>query len=302
MKKIKILSLIFILVCLLTLTGCSGIFAQSGTIDANYGLDTTEVESYTTIDDDDVATVVSNIVMPATVEVTCTINFSYNDGFWGGSRTVNNTEKSLATAFFVNEDGYLLTNAHVVLIGDSDSYSNLKYISREIYINYADSSTQFEVSLEDYDEDLDLAVLKLNNTIDNLQWVTFFDLTDPTSSEFDNEDAVKLYYGETAIAIGNSYGYGMSVTKGVVSAPIRLFSDGGIDTYSIQTDAAINEGNSGGPLINRYGSVIGVNSFKIVDASTEGLGYAIPSYVILNYLSNQEIDVTTTTARSYVGQ
>jgi serine protease Do len=85
-------------------------------------------------------------------------------------------------------------------------------------------------------------------------------------------DSDTLQVGEPAIAIGNSLGYGQSVTTGVISAINRNIND----TYLIQTDAAINPGNSGGALLNIRGEVIGINSSKIADYVIEGMGYAIP--------------------------
>ncbi len=92
-------------------------------------------------------------------------------------------------------------------------------------------------------------------------------------------DSDSLQVGEPAIAIGDSLGYGQSVTTGVISALNRnLFADDPSKTpeYLIQTDAAINPGNSGGALLNVRGEVVGINSSKIADYVIEGMGYAIP--------------------------
>ena len=90
-----------------------------------------------------------------------------------------------------------------------------------------------------------------------------------------NSDALQV--GEPAIAIGNSLGYGQSVTTGVISALNREIEfDDDTSSFLIQTDAAINPGNSGGALLNVKGEVIGINSSKIADYLIEGMGYAIP--------------------------
>ncbi|WP_337412130.1 S1C family serine protease, partial [[Ruminococcus] torques] len=97
-------------------------------------------------------------------------------------------------------------------------------------------------------------------------------------------DSTSLKVGEPAIAIGNALGYGQSVTTGVISALNRSVSMTNEETGDtqesgvklIQTDAAINEGNSGGALVNVNGEVIGINSSKLVGDSVEGIGYAIP--------------------------
>lgn len=245
---------------------------------------------------------VSSIIMPKTVEISCTIEYSYTmyySSFFGSGyqRQVNDSIACKATGFFINSDGYLVTNAHVVTIENEDNYQDLQYTSRTILLNYADSNVQFSAQVIDYDVDLDLAILKTNDNIENLQHVVFYDLRDSSA---------KLFYGEPAIAIGNANGYGISVTSGIVSAPLRLFTQNKNTVRAIQTDAAINSGNSGGPLSNSYGAVIGVNSFKIVTNTSEALGYAIPSDVVLNYLDHVneskkiEIDYSTTIIREMV--
>ncbi len=85
-----------------------------------------------------------------------------------------------------------------------------------------------------------------------------------------------LVIGEPAIAIGNALGYGQSVTRGIVSALNRSLEIDGVTRAYIQTDAAINAGNSGGALLNAKGEVIGINSAKVASSGVEGMGYAIP--------------------------
>ena len=229
--------------------------------------------------------------MSATVEVSCQISYTYSYtsyGFFGGgsSRTMSGSSSSLATAFFINEDGYLVTNAHVVTLENESTYKNLRYTKRDIVIIYADSDELFSVSLVACDTDLDLAILKLddNQGLDEVKYVTFFNLTDQESDEYYSEDAIKIFYGEYCVAIGNALGYGISVTSGIISAPYRKFNDNGVTVKAIQTDAAINEGNSGGPLCNKYGCVIGINSFKTVTNTSELLGFAIPSNIVMQYI------------------
>ena len=293
----KILLTILIFISLITLSGCSFLESDNNdkndnTINAKYGLLVNDVNEYTEIADSEVATTVANIVMPATVEITCKINFSYNQisyGFWGSSqnKTVHSSESGQATGIIINEEGYVLTNAHVVTVSDASKYNNLEYESYEIYLNYADSDVNFEATVVTSDTTLDLAILKMDiSQLDEIKYAVFYNLTDPKSDEYQEETAKKLYYGETCIAIGNANGYGISVTKGVVSAPVRYFEESSVVIEAIQTDAAINPGNSGGPLCNIYGSVIGINSFKIVTTSSENLGYAIPSNVILRYIDD----------------
>ena len=321
----NVLLIIVLLLSLFVFSACSLIKEEKTTnnnnsnksnayvIDAKYGLDLTEVSVNGEVQDSDVATVVANIVMPATVEIETTIKYSYTyssyGGFFGGhsSRTVTDSQASKATGFFINSDGYLMTNAHVVCIENERNYSDLQYISRDIKINFADSDIKFDVEVVAYDEDLDLAILKMKDKseIENIQYVTFFNMTDPSSDDFYTEEAIKLYYGEMVVAIGNANGYGISVTSGVVSAPYRNFTSSGVSVAAIQTDAAINEGNSGGPLANKYGAVIGINSFKTVTSTSESLGFAIPSYGIIKYIDyvanekNIDINYYVTNTRAY---
>lgn len=318
MKKRIIILFVLILSIMLSGCGISDIVNNiptnltSGNINLKYGLEVNEVENYTEINDSDVATVVSNIVMPATVEITCTINYTYTytSMGWGGfsNRTISDSQSCQATGFFINSDGYLMTNAHVVTLENESNYRNLEYTGIDLKINYADSSVYFDCEVVSYDTNLDLCIFKLKNKdqIENIKYVTFFNMTNPTSTKYNTEDAVKLYYGETCVAIGNANGYGISVTKGVVSAPYRNFTSSGVITPAIQTDAAINSGNSGGPLVNKYACVIGINSFKTVTTTSESLGFAIPSYEVMEYIEevssnkNIKIDYYYTNERAYV--
>lgn len=309
----KIFNLFIMIICVITLSGCALIkdSPSDKDIDTRYGLLVNEIDEYENISDINVATTVANIVMPATVEINCTINFSYKQityGFFGSSemKTKYSSESCKATGIIINESGYLLTNAHVVTVSNEANYYNLQYESYDIKLNYADNDASFKAEVVTVDSSLDLAILKMDvSAIDNVQYAIFYNLTNPKDSAYQEEDANKLYYGETCIAIGNANGYGMSVTKGVVSAPVRFFEESSVVVEAIQTDAAINPGNSGGPLCNAWGAIIGINSFKIVTTSSENLGYAIPSNVILKYINDTntnlhlQIKYYYTDARAY---
>jgi len=119
-------------------------------------------------------------------------------------------------------------------------------------------------------------------------------------------DSSKLRLGETVIAIGNPLGLGDTLTSGIVSytermIPVSLNQDGVYDWEQevIQTDAAINEGNSGGALVDLNGQVIGINTMKISDTGVEGLGFAIPANHVL--LTADELTEKGRIARSYLG-
>lgn len=118
-------------------------------------------------------------------------------------------------------------------------------------------------------------------------------------------DSSGLRVGEGTIAIGNALGYGQSVTTGVVSALNREVKVDNISYHAIQTDAAINGGNSGGALLNMKGEVVGINSAKYSSTGVEGMGYAIPisdAVEIINELMNRETRTVVDTAeRGYLG-
>lgn len=157
------------------------------------------------------------------------------------------TDASRGTGFIIDKDGYVVTNAHV-----------LNYATIIEAITY--DHEIIEATLVGYDLDFDIALLKISGTYDEL--------------EFGDSDDVQV--GERVIAIGNPLGLGFSVTQGIISGVHRT-GPNELDVY-IQTDAALNPGNSGGPLINQQGKVIGINNFKVGGA--EGLGFALESNFI----------------------
>jgi S1-C subfamily serine protease len=157
-------------------------------------------------------------------------------------------QASEGSGVIIGADGVVLTNAHVV-----DA-------ARRISVVLQDGRT-FEAGVVAADAALDLAVLQLQGASDL-----------PTIAIGDSGD---LLLGEPAIAIGNPYGLGLTVSTGVVSSIARDMNvgQGPVQTY-IQTDAAINPGNSGGALVNIYGELIGINTF--IHSAAEGVGFAIP--------------------------
>lgn len=296
--------MILVVLFLITLVGCSKKENTNKNIDANYNLDAYELNVNDNLSDEDAGIYVAGKSMQATVEITCTINFSCLVQTIWGTQTQTNTTKSSGTGFFINEDGYLLTNAHVVESG-YEAYSNYTVNSRTIQINYAESDVLIDAYIVEKNSDLDLAILKTTSTIDNVKYLAFYNITDPTSEEYNQDNAVKLLYGESVYVVGNAYGYGISITKGVCSATVRYFKGTNNKvTQAIQTDSAINSGNSGGPLLNKYCYVIGINSFKLVTDGVEGLGFAIPSNVAIDYILSLEerINYYYTNMRGYNAQ
>jgi serine protease Do len=302
----KIVSIFTLLLIAISLTGCQELLTQTGIIDVTYHLETLDLS---TLSEDQASNMIltSQIGLSSTVEISVDFVYSYTQTSftpWGlQSRTVTSESSSSASGFFINEDGYLLTNAHVVTISDAETLTDFEYVSRDISLSYADSNASFDADIIDYDVDLDLAILKIDEQdIENLTYLTFFDLTNPLDDAYHEEGSIKLFYGETVVVVGNANGYGLSVSSGVVSAPVRYFNDSNNHVVAIQTDAAVNPGNSGGPMLNAYGQVIGIVSFKIVTETTENLGYAIPSYIVMEYIDqlNLNIDYSTTTVRAYL--
>ena len=160
---------------------------------------------------------------------------------------------SLGSGFIVDTSGIVVTNNHV--IADAD----------EISVIMNDGS-KFKAEIVGVDKKTDLAVLK-------------FTPNKPlTAVKFGDSDKLRL--GEWVIAIGNPFSLGGTVTAGIVSARNRDISSGPYDNY-IQTDAAINRGNSGGPLFNLDGEVIGVNTLIISPSGGSiGIGFAVPSKTV----------------------
>jgi len=162
------------------------------------------------------------------------------------------TLSSQGTGFLITSDGYVVTNLHVI----QDSSGTISNIIQAITEKKEIVSAEYLASIED----LDLALLKVEGNYDSLK--------------LENSD--NLVIGERVVAIGNPQGFQFSATDGIISA-VHREGPSGYNAY-IQTNAQLNPGNSGGPLINQKGKVIGMNNFKLVNS--EGMGFALES----NYL------------------
>jgi len=158
--------------------------------------------------------------------------------------------KGAGSGIIMSEDGYIITNAHV--IEGATDIRVVDYYKNEYTAKVIGSDTQ-----------TDLAVIKV-------------DAKGLKPAEFGDSD--KIVVGEFAMAIGNPMGMELfgSVTQGCISGDNREISLNGRIVSLIQTDASINPGNSGGPLVNQMGQVIGINTIKISSSNYEGLGFAIP--------------------------
>lgn len=156
------------------------------------------------------------------------------------------------SGFFIDVEGYLVTNEHVVAAGD-------------LYSVVLSDGQEIEADLLGVDEATDLALLKIDPEGLNL-----------TAVEWADSDAIRV--GDWVLAVGNPLNVGITVTHGIVSAVNRDVQEGNPFDQSIQTDAAINSGNSGGPSFNLDGKVIGVNQLiRTPTGGSVGLGFMIPS-------------------------
>jgi S1-C subfamily serine protease len=164
------------------------------------------------------------------------------------------TNLGQGSGFFIENGGYVVTNEHVI-----------NGANAAVIVTY-DGETH-TVTLIGKDINMDIALLKINNT---------------SYSKLSLGNSNDVQVGEKVIAIGNPLGLQFSVSEGIVSA-IHRGGDNGINAY-IQTDASLNPGNSGGPLINKEGTVIGINNFKV--SGSESLGFALESNYIKETINN----------------
>ena len=191
------------------------------------------------------ATEIYNKVAPAVVIVSTKSIQNYNG--WFSQET-----EGIGSGFIINEDGYILTNYHVI------------EGAKEVTVTLSDNR-EVKASVVNYDQSQDVAMIKLNEDIDV-----------PGVVELGDSDA--LQPGEEVLALGTPLSKDLSytLTNGIVSALNRnVQTESGTSLNLIQTNTAINPGNSGGPLINTKGEIVGINTMKISDGA-EGIGFAIP--------------------------
>lgn len=167
-----------------------------------------------------------------------------------GASDATPESETLGSGFIISKEGYIVTNQHVI--------DHAKVINVTLFNN-----EKIEAEIVGEDKMTDLALLKITTQ------------TALTPAEFGDSDAVRV--GDWILAIGNPFGLGGSVTAGIVSAKARDIESGSYDNF-IQTDASINQGNSGGPMFNLKGEVIGVSSAIFSSTGNSmGIGFATPS-------------------------
>lgn len=171
------------------------------------------------------------------------------------------TASAEGSGIIISENGYILTNNHVINSSSTSSYYEIGQANK-VTVHLYNDTTEYTATVVGTDEETDLAVIKI-------------DKEGLTAAEIGDSDSVQV--GEFSMAIGNPLGMQSSVTSGIISALNRDVTDSDGKTFKlIQTDAAINSGNSGGALVNSQGQVIGVNTLKVSATGVEGMGFAIP--------------------------
>lgn len=245
----------------------------------------------------DTAVYAANKILPSIVGIK--IEYTVNTSSFWGLGTSQSTATASGSGIIISEDGYILTNNHVVSsASESNSYYQISEATK-VSVTLFDDETEYEAKIVGKDEQTDLAVIKI-------------DKTGLTKADFADSDDVKV--GQFAMAVGNPVNMTSTVTTGIVSAVNRKITDSDGKSFTcIQTDAAINSGNSGGALVDGKGNVIGINTLKLSGTGIEGIGFAIPinsttditsqliqfSKVRRPYIGVSGIDLDEETAKRY---
>ena len=240
----------------------------------------------------------ANKILPSIVGIEVSYTATSNSFFgFGGPST--STATATGSGIIISEDGYIVTNNHVVDTSSSNSYSYYDISdATSVKVKLYGSDETYDAKIVGKDSQTDLAVLKI-------------DKTDLTAAEFADSDQAVV--GEFAMAVGSPLGLDTTVTTGIISAVNREVESDGTKYVCIQTDAAINSGNSGGALVNSDGKVIGINTLKLSGSGVEGIGFAIPinstldvisqlkdhNKVLRPYIGVSGIDLDESTAKRY---
>jgi serine protease Do len=229
--------------------------------------------------------------MPAMISITNTSVQEVRDWFLGGSMQYESRSAGTGVIMGENDSELLIvSNNHVVEGADKIAVSFINEDSVEGIVKGTDDKNDLaviSVKLSDISKET-LGQIRIANTADS--------------------DEIRV--GEQVVAIGNALGYGQSVTTGIVSAlgrQVNVRDSLGVSSYEelIQTDAAINAGNSGGALLNMKGEVIGINSVKATQNGGEGMGYAIPISkalpIIQNLMNRETRELVSEEDAAYLG-
>ena len=234
---------------------------NSSTSDVSGYVSQTSLSNYS-----DTAVYAANKILPSVVGIEVQYNVNSMLSMFG-NRGQSQTATATGSGIIISEDGYILTNNHIVSTSSASSNSSSSnYYSvseaEKVTVTLFNDDKTYDAKIVGTDEQTDLAVIKIEKT-------------GLPKAEFADSDNIKV--GEFAMAVGNPLGMQSSITCGVVSAVNRKITDSdGKEFTLIQTDAAINAGNSGGALVNSQGQVIGINTLKLQGTGIEGMGFAIP--------------------------
>ena len=177
----------------------------------------------------------------------------------------NETDWGYATGSFIDDSGTILTNKHVVV--NSETGTNYSFVM----VRRANDENYVNAQVISVSENYDLAKIKIDS--ENTKYFKF---------------ASNINNGESIYTIGNPNGFGLSFTAGVISSSSRIVIYNAQEINAIQTDFVINEGNSGGPVFNKYGKIIGIISFRSKDRNEnviQGVSFAIPVADIEDFLN-----------------
>lgn len=265
--------------------------SNNSSTQSNGYVDKTSLNNYS-----DTAVYAANKILPSIVGIKIEYTVNTNSFFGKNSSTAT----ASGSGIIISEDGYILTNNHVVSSTTSESNSYYQITDAgKVTVTLFNDKTEYEAKIVGQDEQTDLAVIKI-------------DKSGLTKAEFADSDAVKV--GQFSMAVGNPVNMDSTVTCGIISAVNRKVTDSDSKTYTcIQTDAAINSGNSGGALVNSEGKVIGINTLKLSGTGIEGIGFAIPinsttdvtsqliqyNKVKRPYIGISGIDLDESTAKTY---
>ena len=181
-----------------------------------------------------------------------------------------NVGESFGTGEIISSDGKVVTNAHVVTYTRSGTVNEFE----KYFIRFSFEDDYREVTLEKYNSELDLAVLKIN------------DLSDLKLKPIKTGNSDRIKSGERVYAVGNASNYGIGIFEGIISVPLVNIELENLTRSVIQCDLTIAAGNSGGALIDEYGRLIGVTTFRTKDTSGNviyGIVYCIPINTVLEY-------------------
>lgn len=252
----------------------SQIFTSEGAV--SKGVD---IEDYS-----ETAISVANKVLPSVVGIE--VDFSVSSNFpTFYSRSQTTTSKATGSGVIISDEGYILTNNHVI---DSSSSSTEYYTvsdANKVLVYLYNEDDPVEAKIIGADSVTDLAILKI-------------DKDDLTAIELGDSDSLQV--GEFVMAVGNPLDMRNTVTTGIVSAVDREIEDESDTMFTlIQTDAAINAGNSGGALVNADGKLIGINTLKMSGTGVEGMGFAIP--INSTFDISEQLIKTGKVKRPYIG-